>query len=719
VKLPPGLIAAALGAHLLTARASAQPRDQVYRYVEAEAPAASSGMAFRDEGFTSWMGHPSGGRTAIFDASPNPSVTYALDGLPAAPLYLFVRQLAFPAPQASVEATVDGRPVGITEFDRPGTMLAWSRRLGPFAAGPSSTLTIRPAAGSSQAPYLDVLLVTNDPDAAPDNTDQDYRSATVRVGASGVEFGAFRLNAIAGKAAVHLAATAAQPVRVSLCVTAREEGSKARVTAAREFRLAPGPNALAAPLKLLRGKRYSVLTEVHGPKGLLLFMRTASARVTEPVTLRLSGVCFSPGEQARAVAEINDPDAAAARPVLRLRVSSGARTLLTAEARSKGGSVQVALPVGKLPPGRYTLTAGLAGASLSAGFSVIPAIRDRLEPIRKVEATPAGLLVNGKPFVPRKLYHAAGTAAVKAQGYNSVDCWGGDTLEGVQAMLDEAWRNNVYGYGILFHPYFYKGIGKGFDLAALERGVEKLKGHPALLLWELYDEPDAGVPVAELEAACRLVRKLDPNHPVLLNFCFPAKFAEYSGPCDIVSVDTYPVPHAPLTLVPETLDKLRATAGRKPMQIALQGYGDVKGRMPTPQELRCMAYLSINHGATAFAVYSYSEGKGYPLCLEADPILWSFTRELNREMLLLRDAIVAPVVAVAAPASLDVTMRRTPTGAVAIAVNKTGTRVRAAFGAGEFSRAAVLFEGREVKAAAGRITDTFEPYAVHVYRARQ
>ncbi|MCX6359243.1 MAG: hypothetical protein NT029_05540 [Armatimonadetes bacterium] len=53
MKLPPGLIAAALGAHLLTARASAQPQDQVYRYVEAEAPAASSGMAFRDEGFTS------------------------------------------------------------------------------------------------------------------------------------------------------------------------------------------------------------------------------------------------------------------------------------------------------------------------------------------------------------------------------------------------------------------------------------------------------------------------------------------------------------------------------------------------------------------------------------------------------------------------------------------------------------------------------------------
>jgi hypothetical protein len=290
----------------------------------------------------------------------------------------------------------------------------------------------------------------------------------------------------------------------------------------------------------------------------------------------------------------------------------------------------------------------------------------------------------------------------------------------VEAMLDEAWRNNLYGYGILFHPYFYKGIGKGFDLEALERGVEKLKGHPALLLWELYDEPDAGVPVAELEAATRLVRRLDPNHPVLLNFCFPAKFAEYSGPCDIVSVDTYPVPHAPLTLVPETLDKLRAACdGLKPMQIALQGYGDVKGRMPTPRELRCMTYLAISHGATAFAIYSYSEGKGYPYCLEADPILWSFTRELNREMLLLRDAVVAPSVAATAPASLDVVLRRTPEGTVAIAVNRTGATVRASIGVGWSGRTSALFEGRTVKAAAGRITDTFEPYAVHVYRAER
>ena len=112
-------------------------------------------------------------------------------------------------------------------------------------------------------------------------------------------------------------------------------------------------------------------------------------------------------------------------------------------------------------------------------------------------------------------------------------------------------------------------------------------------------------------------------------------------PADIVSVDCYPVPTQPVTTVSDRLDDLAgAVDSQKPIQVVLQTYAGSKSRMPTPEEVRCMTWLSINHGARSQAYYSYYEGAN-PHCLYGDKLLWSYMRIINNELMLMKDFILA------------------------------------------------------------------------------
>ncbi len=51
----------------------------------------------------------------------------------------------------------------------------------------------------------------------------------------------------------------------------------------------------------------------------------------------------------------------------------------------------------------------------------------------------------------------------------------------------------------------------------LRREVEMFRDHPALLAWYIADEPDAqDLPADSLRAVYRLIKELDPYHPVSL-----------------------------------------------------------------------------------------------------------------------------------------------------------------------------------------------------------
>lgn len=702
---------------------------QHFLYFEAENADPQESIAYRDEGFTSWMGHPSNGRTVIF-AGTEGNLSFRLDNLPhAGPWYVHVRQLAFAAPLASVEVLADGVSLGITEFPQPGTYLAWSEALGPFEKRDGTALTLRLAESNGQAPYVDVVLVTDQEDFIADNMDQDYEDLVLREAE-----GLFHVTAYAvadlgegldGAAAtgVHLGFKNLQrePLSLSFLSSATDPVHRTRSSFEQEAAIAgDGSVALWAPLPMAIGQAHVVRTQLCNAAGETLFLRTESVTPKKALTVTPSARWLSPGETLDvSVRVFGTPDTP-----LPLTIDLDGQTLVSHEAPS-GETIVLVVPLEGIGLGAHVIAVRVADRTEHFKVHLIPWPSETLPDIERVSIEGRIILVNGSPFIPRKLHHVNASALVKRQGYNAVDCWGGDSLEGVEHMLDEAHASNLYGYGVLFHPHFYKGIDKGFDLDALRAGVTRLRRHPALLLWELYDEPDAGVPVEQLVEAYRLVRQLDPNHPVVLNFCFPDRFREYAVAADMVSMDVYPVPTHPVTRVSAYMDRLLESVDRaKPCQAVLQAYGNIKGRMPTPRELRCMAYLAINHGATSTAFYSYQEPGEYPFCLAADPILWSYTRQLNAELLALTDVIIAPEaesVARASVESIDLSTRQVGDALVVIAVNTQPMPVAADIEIpGRFSGTEGL-QGTgdatpDQRDQITRFSTRFQPYDVKIYR---
>ncbi|MFG1464998.1 glycoside hydrolase family 2 TIM barrel-domain containing protein [Xanthobacter sp. DSM 24535] len=134
------------------------------------------------------------------------------------------------------------------------------------------------------------------------------------------------------------------------------------------------------------------------------------------------------------------------------------------------------------------------------------------------------LLLDGVPFVPNG---AAGTqrlSDLKATGATVIRTYGQDPGE----ILDSAQRAGlkvIVGFW-LEHPrrgfnYGDRAAAEG-QLAELQRMVERYRTHPALLLWGLGNEVETELTAAEaepvwpaLEQAAKLVKSLDPAHPVM------------------------------------------------------------------------------------------------------------------------------------------------------------------------------------------------------------
>ncbi|MEP9366525.1 glycoside hydrolase family 2 TIM barrel-domain containing protein [Xanthobacter sp. VNH20] len=134
------------------------------------------------------------------------------------------------------------------------------------------------------------------------------------------------------------------------------------------------------------------------------------------------------------------------------------------------------------------------------------------------------LLLDGVPFVPNGAAGVKRLADLKATGANVVRTYGQDPGE----ILDSAQRAGlkvIVGFW-LEHPR--RGFNYGdraaaeSQLADLQRMVERYRTHPALLLWGVGNEVETELTAAEaepvwpaIEQAAKLVKTLDPAHPVM------------------------------------------------------------------------------------------------------------------------------------------------------------------------------------------------------------
>jgi hypothetical protein len=288
-----------------------------------------------------------------------------------------------------------------------------------------------------------------------------------------------------------------------------------------------------------------------------------------------------------------------------------------------------------------------------------------------------------------------------------------------QQLLDEAARRGVR-VALQVEPRLDP---KADAHPAVERFVGRWRGHPALWGWYAFDEPELSHTRVRAAAIVRLLKRLDPRHPVLSVHSNDPKAAAFADLADVVGLDYYPVTHHALaTSRLEVVNPLaeRLVGWTRPARrqslfvVQAFSWGDLKKdcprcRFPTPHELRYLTYAPIVAGV---------DGVVYWTRYRTPDVEWRRTvAPLLREVAALRGSLDRTAAGRTERCAPGVRARALPDGLV-IAVNDTPRAVVSVrvLGPREAAHAEVVGERRGLPVVRGQVVDSFEPYAVHVYR---
>jgi hypothetical protein len=331
-----------------------------------------------------------------------------------------------------------------------------------------------------------------------------------------------------------------------------------------------------------------------------------------------------------------------------------------------------------------------------------------------------------------------------------------------KSMLDTAHRHGMRGW---LTTGAIAPATQEADRARIKKLVDQFRDHPALLMWETEDEPSFAdkkprtlrTPPANIRAAYRHLKSLDPARPVYLNHAptnLVSTLQQYNPGGDIVATDVYPVvPHgirnqyalwpdgqqgdllnATISQVGPYADKMRQVAGpHRGLWMVLQGFawemlrkeGDRDTRMvryPTRDEIRFMAWQAIVHGCTGLLWWGLSH-------TPREVSLWDELADVARELHSLGSELAAP------PAPLKPSIQYHDTGhsldrgiewiakpgtggSVLLAcVNADKNPVEATIGGlAAFRTVSILGEGRSVRFERGTLRDEFAPFGVRLFR---
>ncbi len=291
---------------------------------------------------------------------------------------------------------------------------------------------------------------------------------------------------------------------------------------------------------------------------------------------------------------------------------------------------------------------------------------------------------------------------------------------------------------------------------------------PVLVGYLQQDEPDnaqadgAGgygpcIDPAEIIVRYETMRSRDPSRPVLLNLgqgvahdldrpyvgrgsaCAQRwdQYPEYVKGADIVSFDIYPVTspydhiQGDLWRVALGIDRLREWTGdAKPVWAVIETTHINADVRPTPHDVRAEVWMALIHGARGLFYFSH---EWQPTFRETGLLHYPEIREavtaLNRQILDLAPVLNGPTVTDGlqvtsqdADVPVDILVKRhggwTYVFAVAMRDAPTVATFELADRRGATGSVDVMGEDRSVAMAAGSFRDSFDGYAVHLYRFR-
>jgi hypothetical protein len=326
----------------------------------------------------------------------------------------------------------------------------------------------------------------------------------------------------------------------------------------------------------------------------------------------------------------------------------------------------------------------------------------------------------------------------------------------------------------------YVGLWKGpteEQLAELKRAGMKVicdqneaaRKHlddPTIIGWMHGDEPDNaqslgsgkgyGPPILpeKIIADYQRLRAADPTRPVLLNLGqgvaydnyigrgvrrdHPEDYAEYVKGCDIASFDIYPVVHdrpevaGKLWFVANGVERLVKWAG--PERIVWNCIECTRISQPqkkaTPHQVRAEVWMSLIHGSRGLIYFVHEwQPRFNESALLSDPEMLAAVTAINQQITRLAPVLNRPALLGAVSVSTDnlampvaVTARGRDGTTYLFAGGMREGRTTATFtvrGCEGQRTVEVIDENRTIAAADGVFKDSFEPWAVHLYRIRQ
>ena len=327
--------------------------------------------------------------------------------------------------------------------------------------------------------------------------------------------------------------------------------------------------------------------------------------------------------------------------------ASDGRTIRKAAEKLTGDFAEATLDVSRLAVGEKDVRFELAkkdGKTLAAGACRFE--RFKKAPKRRVAFDKSGrTLVDGKPFFPLGMYWSENTLGKtdaleryaapgvfnclqtyeKAMTPEILDRCHAKGLMVLASVKDVYVRGPNDPHALIFPP---KKVKTDADAAAYVTDVvNRCKSHPALLAWYTCDEFNAAY-AAKLEERYRLLKSLDPEHPVFV-LAFSDATRSFIQAYDVTGTDPYPVCKPPecggdgpkdpgLGSVWKAGDDaettLNAMFALKPLWQVPQAFkwqwdfpGRYECRFPTRRELSSMTWQQIAAGANAIFFYSYGQ----------------------------------------------------------------------------------------------------------------
>ena len=371
------------------------------------------------------------------------------------------------------------------------------------------------------------------------------------------------------------------------------------------------------------------------------------------------------------------------------------------------------------------------------------------------------LVVNGKKMLPigfsngpppdgrsafSEIKDAGGT--LFRSGLRGNDKWDEAAIEQEQILMDAAARYGLYCWPRLDELSSLEENNIKKELL-LRKVIDRFKNHPGLLLWKYVDEPQwGGTPAEPMIRAYKLIKELDPNHPIGLTQAPRGTLEQlrlYNAAADILLLDIYPIGYPPgmhslkpnkeISMVGDYTKFIKQVADGKPVWMVLQiaWSGVVKPgktlRFPTFVQERFMTYQAIINGARGLI---YFGGNVEQAMSPEDAKLgwnWTFWRRVLRPVLEevgnnspLAPALVAPEsklpVQVRGADNVEFCVREVGNDIYILACKCEGKTVEVNFSGlpAWASQGQVMYESpRMVQAKDGAFTDWFAPFDIHVY----